>query len=223
MDRLNRRKFLRTASGLFVPALMLRSKADMILSGPVMRTMASGVTYLIEENGTGSGWTDTGTITWNYSGVFSPGVLVSGNATNTQKTFTGQTTVECYCKIQFTALPAGTTQSIFGFRDGSSPLAVLRVNNTGQVTCFANGSDSSACVTTMSTGTLYHLWVRYVSAGTCTVEFSTDGVRVGSGNSFQSRTGAAGTASIVRLSISDSGNYQADRILVLNGSIGNNP
>lgn len=44
MDRLNRRKFLRAASGLFIPALMLRSKADTILSGPVMRTISSAVT-----------------------------------------------------------------------------------------------------------------------------------------------------------------------------------
>lgn len=63
MDRLNRRKFLRAASGLFVPALMLRSKADTILSGPVMRTMAGSTSlntnlacyWKMDESSTGSG------------------------------------------------------------------------------------------------------------------------------------------------------------------------
>jgi ferredoxin len=41
MARLNRRHFLRAASGLFVPAILLRSRADMVFPGPIMRTVGA--------------------------------------------------------------------------------------------------------------------------------------------------------------------------------------
>ena len=59
MARLNRRRFLQAASGLFIPATFGIARAQMVLSGPIMRPIAAAsgggsITIQTSQTGTGS-------------------------------------------------------------------------------------------------------------------------------------------------------------------------
>lgn len=189
---------------------------------------AAAASYdLVEENcegtGTPSGWTNSGSPNWDYTTVVLQGtesVLCSSGASS-YKTFTGNTTVHAYCKFRIpTSLP-GSTSTFLAIRDsGGSALALMRVNATGNLGVFANGSDSASfTVDAISANTDYHAWLTFTSAGTCSIAFSTDGTKPTSGNAYTSKTGGSGTAA--RLQINAVAIY--DRILASTTSIGNSP
>jgi hypothetical protein len=190
------------------------------------------VTYLVEENcegtGTPSGWTDSGTVNWDYTttalqGTQSRAVPSGGDFSN--YTIADQSTVEFYCQFQFHVLPnvRGTMAALR--TSGDSAVCLFRLGTDGTVSVYADGSDSTATVGAMSVDTKYHVWMRFVSGGTCTIAFSTDGTRPTSGNNFTSKTGGVANAGLVRLQgITETGaNTIWDRILVLDGAIGSNP
>lgn len=188
---------------------------------------SSGITYLLEENcegtGTPAGWTDSGSPNWDSTATVLQGAqsFVNSGGSSTFYTFAGHTTVYGYCLIRVASLP-GSTVTMIGFRDGTgAALGLVRMNTAGNVSIFANGSDSTFTTDAMSTGVTYHLWFSFSSSGTCTVEFSTDGTRAGSGDKFTSKTGGSGTAA--RYAIAGTPSFVADRFLADNVQIGNNP
>lgn len=169
-----------------------------------------------EGTGLPSGW--TGTANWDYTTTVIEGTKsLLCNGTDTSYAIS-ETTVETYCLLRFLAIPGGTS-SIFSVR-GSSIGAIFRINSSGAVSCYANGSDSTATVSTMTTGVNYHCWLRFVSGGTCSAAFSTDGTRPTSGNNYASKTGLSTTATIIR---HETIQHIADRIIGHTGTIPSNP
>jgi hypothetical protein len=183
-----------------------------------------GVTYLVNENfetlitGYDSGltWTPanspnpayTTTVLLGTQSLFCPATAT------TYASFTGVTTIEAYCLFRISALP-GSVQSCLAFRDSSGNAAgIFRINATGNISIFANASDSTFTTDAMSAVTTYHVWIRVVSGGTCSVEFSTDGVRVGSGNKYTSKTGATITPGRIQANGPAGVSAIYDRILV---------
>lgn len=208
---------------------LLRAQApldSLLLLTPIASGGGGGFTgNLVDENcegtGTPSGWTDSSSPNWDYTTTVLQGSQsLLCNSSSTYYTHSAQTTVEYYSLIRFLALP-GSVSSVFSSRTSAGgSLAIFRVSNTGAVTVFANGSDSTACVNTMTTGVTYHVWLRYVSGGTCSVEFSTDGVRSGSGDGYTSKTGGTGNAERYQ---QDSIQHIADRLIADTGTIPSNP
>lgn len=197
------------------------------LIGSVSTAGGGGVTYdLVDESaegtGTPSGWTNGGSPNWDYTTTILQGThsVLCGSGATSYYTFASQSTAYGYCLFRIpTSLP-GSVTTYCGFRaSDTSARASVRVNASGQVTIFANGSDSTACVATMSANTTYHVWWSYTASGTCTVAFSTDGVRPTSGDNFTSKTGGAGTCE--RYVINPIAIY--DRMLASTSQIGNSP
>lgn len=180
---------------------------------------------LVEENcdgtGTPSGWVDSGTPNWDYTTTILQGThsVLCGSGTSTYKTFATQSTAYGYCLLRVPTLPASVS-TVCGFRaTDTSARALVRVDASGNVTIFANGSDSSACVTTMAANTTYHVWWSFTASGTCSVAFSTDGTKPTSGNNFTSKTGGTGT--VERYILNSTTIF--DRLLASTTAIGNSP
>lgn len=188
---------------------------------------AAAASYdLVEENcdgtGTPSGWVDSGTPNWDYTTTILQGTqsVLCASGQSSYKTFSTQSTAYGYCLMRIpTSLP-GSVNTYCGFRasDGSAR-ALVRVDASGNVTMFANGSDSTACVTQMTANTTYHVWWSFTASGTCTVAFSTDGTKPTSGNNFTSKTGGTGT--VERYIINNIAIF--DRMLASTTAIGNSP
>lgn len=188
---------------------------------------AAAATYdLVEENcegtGTPSGWTDSGSPNWDYTTTVAQGsqAVFVGSGAASYKTFTGNTTVHICTRFRIPSSIPGVTTTYQAIRDsGGSALATFRVNSSGQFIVFANGSESTATVSSIVADTWYYVWGTFVSGGTCSVAFSTDGTKPTSGNAFTSKTGGSGTAA--RLQLNPVAIY--DRILASTSSIGDNP
>lgn len=186
-----------------------------------------GVPYLIAEDfETGvkpDTWTNSGSPNWGYTAVVLQGAksLATVGGSTAAVAFAGKTIVEAYCMFRLITLP-GSTQTLFGFRDNSeAALCLMQVTASGVVQLFTNGTSTGGVLAgTMAASTNYHVWLRFTSGGQCTLAFSTDGIRPTSGSNFVSRvTGSSGTAT--RLNIGTA--VIVDRILVLDGVIGDNP
>lgn len=188
---------------------------------------AAAASYdLVEENcegtGTPSGWTDSGSPNWDYTTTILQGAqsVLCSSGQSSYDTFATQSTAYGYCLMRIpTSLPA-SVNTYCGFRasDGSAR-ALVRVDASGNVTIFANGSDSPACVTTMAANTTYHVWWNFTASGTCSVAFSTDGTKPTSGNNYTFKTGGAGT--VERYIINNVAIF--DRLLASTTAIGNSP
>lgn len=187
--------------------------------------------YSIEENcegtGTPSGWTDADAPDWDYTTTPLQGSqsLHMTLSDVTYKDFTGANSLDCYALLRIATMPA-STQTVFGTRssNGATAICVMRLANDGSVYCYANGAAGTAAVTKMTTGTTYHVWIHWENGGTCSVGFSTDGIRPTTGNNYCTQTG--GTTNPGRFYAYGAGNddIELDRMLVLvGGTIGNSP
>lgn len=182
---------------------------------------------LVEENcegaGTPSGWTNSGSPNWDYTTTVLQGsesCLLSAGSTS-YDTFTAVGSAHGYALVRFLTLPVSTV-TICGFRaTDDSARGLARMNSSGQIAMFANGSDSSFTVDAMSTGVTYHLWWNFTASGACEVGFSTDGTKPTSGNKFASKTGGSGT--VGRYSIYGTASTIFDRMLASTTAIGNSP
>lgn len=225
-------------AALILLCSLLPAMAPVIFNGTVSlngkvnlgSTPASATPFvgnLVNENcegsSTPSGWTDSPAVTWGFT--TSPAPLQGVKSVQTSAggstifAFAAQSSADGYCLLNLAVLPGGVT-TIAGFRSTGSAVCLVRVNATGQVTLFANGSDSTACVTTMSANTTYSVWWHFLSGGTCTVAFSTNGIRPLSGNNFTSKTGAASTVNQYQLTY---GSSIFDRLVADTGTIPDNP
>lgn len=166
----------------------------------------SGASYLVNENfdgtGTASGWTNSGSPNWDYTTAILDGThsLLCSAGTSTEYSFPSQSTA--YAKFMLrvpTALP-GATITVAGLRaTDSSARALVRMNASGQLAVFANGSDSTFTTDAMSHSTTYYVWMTWSASGTCSVGWSTTDTRPTSGNKFTSKTGGTGTVEKVQL------------------------
>ena len=189
---------------------------------------AAAASYdLVEENcegvGTPSGWTNSGSPNWDYTATVLQGSesCLQTAGSSSYDTFTAVGTAYGYALIRVGTLP-GSTITICGFRaTDDSARALVRMNTSGQISIFANGSDSSFTVDSMSTGVTYHLWWNFIASGACDVGFSTDGTKPTSGNKFVTKTGGSGT--VGRYSIYGTTNVIFDRMLASTTAIGNSP
>ena len=188
---------------------------------------AAGTSYdLVNERAesgvTGVGFTDSGSVNWNYTTTVLEGtksIRCSASA-STAKAISSVSAGDCYFLINHGSLPASTA-SMGGFRaSDTSPRAVLRVNPTGNVAVYCNGGDSAFTTDAMSPGVTYHCWVTWLANGLCTAAFSTDGIRPTSGSKFASRTGGSGVAGLIVVAGSAT---TFDKILGSTTTIGSNP
>lgn len=223
-------------------ALSLQAQAQDIFPGPIMRTIGAGASYLIDQDFEGAGydngetWTEAGagTIDEDYTGTVLDGtqsLQLAGTsaAANTSSTFGNQSEVWMYALFRLVNLP-GSTENIINLRTtGGADCYIARINTSGQLT-VANGP-TATCVTTVSTGTTYHIWC-YYKTGTganaiLNVAFSTTGIRPTSGNNFaQVTTGTAATdPDRIRIGTASSITHSVifDKIRVDNVQIGDNP
>lgn len=168
---MNRRQFIRAASGLMVPAAygQALSLADSAaLQKPVA---ASGVTYLVEEDcegtGTPSGWIDGSSPDWDYATSPAPLVdtqsLYLNGGDSTYYTFAGQDDVWAY--IVFNMPTAAVNQGYFpmGFRGSTTSVArgYLLVS-TMRPYVYAGTLDQAGTAGTVSAATTYHFWLHYI-------------------------------------------------------------
>lgn len=195
-------------------------------------TVSGAPSYLVaedfEETGTPAGWTvSAGSPNFNYAVTVLEGTESARNGSNSDAchvTFAADTTIEAYARIRVTALPGSAANYLtLETATGSATLLGFRIDVTGNIYAFANGSASSAAGSTISPNTTYHIWMRYVSGDTCSVAFSEDGIRPTSGNSFTSKIGASGSAGRLRITAQSGGPLIFDRVLVSAGSIPSNP
>lgn len=206
-----------------------------------------GATYLLEENFEATGSPGYDTSTWTESGTPDENASTSGlslqgseclqiNASattvnTTSPTFTAQSTAYAYFLLRFSALPSGGTWTLFQFRHSGGECARIRVTATGALSIRAGGGTDVATSSTMSTGTTYHIWMKYVkgSGSNAVVEagFSTDGTRPTSGGTFATQTAGTATTDTDRIMFgqasSNTVNMYADKVRVDDAVIGDNP
>jgi len=203
-------------------------------------TSSPAPTYLVNQNFEGTGydngesWAETGTPDEDHTGtvlVGSQSCLVEANEV-TYTTYAGQTTVYAYCRLKRNAQSSSANTTIFAIRNSSNTtIAALRFNYSNPNTEFklyANGGDSTASSTTQGgdNSTVWHVWLTYVSGGTCELAMSTTGTKPsvdGSGAVFLTRTGSSDTAERISLLNGSSGSVIYDKVLVSASPIGNNP
>jgi hypothetical protein len=183
-----------------------------------------------EETGTPTGWTASGIYDFDNTeqvgqgsqAVKASAVLVDSTIISTA--FTAGTTRYFYFMFYAGNLPPGN-ETIFGIRDGTTSRQIVYLAYNGKL-LISNGA-SGGTADGIVAGAWYHVWVTYAASGTCSVEFSADGTRMGSGNNFVSITGTASSAvdhcrvQASYVTSTPSTNW-FDRVLVSTAQIGNN-
>lgn len=206
-----------------------------------------GATYLLQENFEATGSPGYDTSTWTEAGSPDENTSTSGLSlqaseclyfnpaaatwSTTSPTYTAQSTAYAYFLIRFSALPSGGTWTLFQFRHSAGECGRVRVTNTGTLSVRAGGGTDVATASGMSTGTTYHLWVKYVkgSGSNAVVEagFSTDGTRPTSGGTFATQTAGTATTDADRImygqASSNTVSVYIDKVRVDDAVIGDNP
>ena len=125
------------------------------------------------------------------------------------------------------------------YNTGGGLLATYTLRRTSDVLYLrvqGNGAASPATtVTTVSTGTLYHVWIKYLKVQTsgdafASIAFSEDGVRPTGGNSYAATADGTSTTDAARLylkasytSATQGADVIFDHIRVDDATIGDNP
>jgi len=204
-------------------------------------------TYLINQNFEGTGYdnsetwtTSVGTPEPDYTGVVLLGSqslrsTVNGEAERARADFTGADTLYGYLLFRREGInPVGDRLFFELTINGSTTRALtLSVTSTGQLKVGdLSGSHTGTTVSTMSTGTTYHIWWSYTkgtgsnAAGTCA--FSTDGTKPTSGNNFEDFTTGTSTVQGGRVwlgytSTNSNADFIYDKVLIDDVDIGSNP
>lgn len=166
MDRLNRRHFIKAASGLFIPALfdilIPRCRAQVIPSGPIMRTIAAGgggSCTTVKDQVTG---TTAATTTDGYQWIFSRFTAASS-----------YTTCKVRMRLMKTGTPSGNmTMKVYSHNAGAnSPNAILGTSQNF-VSADVPASPTPGDVTkdfltpfSIASGTIYWVGVNQPSGG----------------------------------------------------------
>ena len=214
----------------------------MNIINPYRFAAAGGPSYLFEENFEGTGyentWTESGTGTKDEDYATGPLegsqslrlVFASHNGLTYATLPSSEGTLEWYFMVNFATLPA--SGKVFArLRDASSNSLLRLEVSTGNILRIRHGTGTVATVDTITTGTTYHIWLRYVkgtgSNGQGSVAFSTDGVRPTSGNSYAALTNGSLTADAnqVLFGTENTSAWEGlfDRVIADTGTIGDNP
>lgn len=244
---MNRRRFLKAASGLFVPCAfpaILRAQSPLVPGSGIGWTKAPAAAaggYLVNEqceSGQGSWTTPAGDTTLNYAYTTAPAPLkgtksfaAGGNPFVGALTFAGQSTVEMF----FYFSTASTSADNFpgGLIDNvatGTNCAFAGYNHTTKVMNVACGATTVSTTGTISINTTYGVWLRYVKGSGAnafaSIEFAVSPfTRVGSGANFVSTSTANATvnAATIELASFASTIVIFDNILVSTSSIPSNP
>ena len=211
--------------------------------GPGVSSGSAPPTYLVSEDGTGTGWTSS-TVTWGANGTslgmdsavaYAPSLTDAATRSAT-KTFAATSEVWGYAQFYISNhnLSSGTVRTLIVFRNAGTIVQSASVYNLGgTLRLFASCGGAGVYTTdTLSEGTLYHLQMHYATTGTsstCDVEFSTDGTFAGSGSKFAQKTGGINTLSPDRIAVEPqyaslmSMDVYYDKIRVDDVVIGSNP
>lgn len=213
------------------------------VDGQTVASGGGGVTYLLQENFEGTGyelvWTEAaGTPDEDY--VPTPSIegtqsLRLNGTSATQRTdsptFSATTETWFYARFRPEALPSSGVHDSIVLRNGTTAMCTMGVSSTGTLRVTIAGTSANT-VGTMTAGTDYHIWIRWVPGTGAnafgSVGFSTDGTRPTSGNNFV-QTAASGTGTLgannVRLTAPTGAApiFIYDKLRVDDVTIGDNP
>jgi hypothetical protein len=201
-------------------------------------------TYLAQQDFEGAGYDNGETWTENVGGGTvdedstatvlegsqSLSLVSSAQTVNTYKTITANSTIYAYAKVRVVSR-SGTPRILVVLDGSGNPLSYVtyQADNTLHIRSGTAGGTST--VGTISTGTTYHLRMRYTK-GTgansfASIEFSTTGSFTGSGNNYAEHTSGNATADASRFmcgsNISTTYSLIHDKIRVDDVIIGDNP
>lgn len=207
---MNRRSFLKSSAILVPMATGVVTRASIIPGRSkisVQNSPSLGFTYILLNNGEDStGWTDAGTVTWNYTTdkFQGTGSIKVGNNDGVATTSIGVTTSGeswFYCTFKFIAIPLTDRPFLYILASGGYAIGG-RVYSNGQLSIRHGSFESSRTVDSVSINVWYSLWGYYKpstggSNGAGSLEFSTSETKLGSGNKFVSfATGGTNTANL---------------------------
>lgn len=242
---MNRRDFIKAAAIGFPSIWIPRAHANpfgLLLSGN--GATGAAPSYLVEENfETGalpSGWTTiTGTPDWNVTvdpGQGSVSARFNGSAATVSAdhtAFTNRGETWGYFKLKMGALPTASREIIRFQVDGAqSASSEIRITSTGQLLIVNGTTASTATVSTMTTGSWFHVFW-YLLKGTGAdgvgwVGFTSDGT-IPTGNNLSTRSNMDGTADIdiarvtAQFSVDTGPDFTIDRFLIDDAAISANP
>ena len=251
---MNRRTFIKKwvmgAGGVLVP----KSFAQQIIPSVsrAFHITAASSSYLLEENfenasGYDTTWTESGTGTLDENASTSGLSLQGSECFNinlstqagraTSATYASQSEMWAYFMLRIATLPSSGTPGAFYLYNGTTSVMRITVASTGQISVRNGSAGGASCVTSLSTGTTYHIFAHYKAGsgtnGIASLSFSTDGTRKTSGNQFASQSDGNAVLSadntVLGLVKSGAGNvtlsYYYDRVRHLSGStpISDNP
>ena len=213
--------------------------------------VSSAPSYLINQNFEGTGydnsetWTEagSGTIDEDYSssGLGMQGsqclrlALTAQTGRATSPSFTGQTDVWAYALLRIVSLPSSGTINLLTLYNGTTSLGRITIASTGALAIRNGSTGGTTFGTNPSTGTTYHVWLRYTAGsganGYSLGAYSTDGTRPTSGGTFAEHTNGNATLAATDINVgsikSGAGNttveFIVDRVLVSTSEIGDNP
>jgi hypothetical protein len=175
---------------------------DMVLRRPIV--VGGGASFLVNEDaegtGTPSGWTDSGTIDWDYTTTVITGAQslhlppASSNTTKYSLSATG----EVWARFKIRQDKTGSVTRIMQFNGSSTERMYVGIaTNALRIT---HGSATATTVSTMAANTTYNVWVRYKKGtgadGEGTIAFSTTNTEPTTGNDFASLTTGSSTGDV---------------------------
>lgn len=199
--------------------------------------------YLVCENmngtGTPTGWTDVqpanSVVNWDYTTTALEGtqsLLLDYNAygltVGTYYDFTAQNNAYAYGLYRYNYLIGQQEIQLQDSSGNKLCQALLLVSGKLRADCNV----SADTVSTMSTNTLYHVWVEYEKGtganGVCRVAFSTDGTKPANGDNYAAATTCNGTAQASRFYLGGTGSENTlikiiDKVRVKSTAIGSSP
>lgn len=146
----------------------------------------------------------------------------------TSPNFTAQTNVYLYLLGRFNTAVDNT--EILSIRSGANAdLAIMKYRPGGSLRVDCGNVTAGDTVSTVSTATKYHIWIRYSKGtganGFASLAFSTNGIKPTSGDAYVQTAVGDATADAVKLRFAgEVGNaFVIDRILISPTPIGDNP
>jgi hypothetical protein len=201
---------------------------------------APPATYLVEENfegaGAPTGWTSSGTVNWTNQAVVLQGTqslkidASVGDGFAFYQSFASTDEIWAYIMFRTASLPANN-RVIMELREGTSTRLELYIAANGKLTLTHGAASSGLTSGGMTTNVLTHIWTYYKKGtganGLASVEWATDGIRLGSGANYTNMVNGAATTGITTFRVkSDTDGARVeyfDRVLVDDTVIGSNP
>ncbi len=166
-----------------LPALATDEDVINVVVG-IAPDVGGGPSYLVSEDfegtGTPAGWTASGSPDFDYTTVHLSGAQSLYLGTNDQgayTTFTSGSSTYVRIMYQFAANPTPSSAFFLELRNGTTPLASVRIQNNGRLLVTSGGQeDYGSASTQLSTATPYYIWLEYTkgtgSDSICRVYFS---------------------------------------------------